>query len=370
MRTVDLYAVLGVRRTATDAEVKIAYRRLVQEWHPDHNPHRQQAAERFTRELNRAFQVLCDARRRHDYDRADPTAGLASGVRGDGRPWSANGSASGDGRAFGSAQGAGTGAADSAGAPGSRAPGPGGRGEPSRPRLLVAPAHVDLGAVRPDERVTVYLAVGNLGGGTLRGWAEADVPWLHVEPRDFYGNQAHVALRLLWGEASGLEAGRRHGALVRVHAEGCETALVTLVVETVAAVQRARSASERDDRPPSEFSPNPRRPRVRPLTLLPERIEITGIRAGESRSVSVTAFATVPKLFDGTVESRCAWVITDGHLRSLEPGVAKLVFRVEVPDVWDGAVDLETSVRVESRLGVADLPIRVRGGEPSRAGSR
>jgi molecular chaperone DnaJ len=66
MAATDYYATLGLDRTATDADVKKAFRKLAQKWHPDvsEDP---AAAERF-KELNEAYQVLSDPDRRQRYD--------------------------------------------------------------------------------------------------------------------------------------------------------------------------------------------------------------------------------------------------------------------------------------------------------------
>ena len=62
----DYYDVLGVPRGATDEEVKRAFRKLAQQWHPDVNTEAG-ADERF-KELNEAYQVLSDPQRRQAYD--------------------------------------------------------------------------------------------------------------------------------------------------------------------------------------------------------------------------------------------------------------------------------------------------------------
>jgi molecular chaperone DnaJ len=62
----DLYTVLGVERGSSDAEIKRAFRRLAQQWHPDVNT-APEAPERF-KEINEAYQVLSDPQRRQAYD--------------------------------------------------------------------------------------------------------------------------------------------------------------------------------------------------------------------------------------------------------------------------------------------------------------
>ncbi len=64
----DYYEVLGVVRTASDAEIKSAYRKLALKYHPDRNPGNKEAEDRF-KEAAEAYAVLADADKRHLYDR-------------------------------------------------------------------------------------------------------------------------------------------------------------------------------------------------------------------------------------------------------------------------------------------------------------
>lgn len=77
----DYYEVLGVSRTATDEEIKKAYRKLAVRFHPDKNPGDREAEERF-KEANEAYQVLCDAGRRSMFDRFGHAAFEQGGVGG------------------------------------------------------------------------------------------------------------------------------------------------------------------------------------------------------------------------------------------------------------------------------------------------
>src|ERR671926_1684399 len=63
----DYYEVLGVTRSASDDDIKKAYRRLALQYHPDRNS-APEATERF-KEATEAYQVLSDAEKRSMYDR-------------------------------------------------------------------------------------------------------------------------------------------------------------------------------------------------------------------------------------------------------------------------------------------------------------
>jgi molecular chaperone DnaJ len=64
----DYYDVLGVARTATDQDIKSAYRKLALKHHPDRNPGDRDAEEKF-KEAAEAYSVLADADKRSAYDR-------------------------------------------------------------------------------------------------------------------------------------------------------------------------------------------------------------------------------------------------------------------------------------------------------------
>uniref|UniRef100_A0A2K5Y7G6 DnaJ homolog subfamily C member 17 n=1 Tax=Mandrillus leucophaeus TaxID=9568 RepID=A0A2K5Y7G6_MANLE len=64
----DLYALLDIEQTATDKEVKKAYRQKALSYHPDKNPDNPRAAELFP-QLSRALEVLTDATARATYDK-------------------------------------------------------------------------------------------------------------------------------------------------------------------------------------------------------------------------------------------------------------------------------------------------------------
>lgn len=66
----DYYEILGINRTATDKEIKSAYRKLARKWHPDlHNGKDKETAEEKIKKINEAYEVLSDKEKREKYDR-------------------------------------------------------------------------------------------------------------------------------------------------------------------------------------------------------------------------------------------------------------------------------------------------------------
>jgi len=68
MEYIDYYKVLGISKTASDKEIKKAYRKMARKYHPDLNPNDKEAEKRF-KEINEANEVLSNVENRKKYDK-------------------------------------------------------------------------------------------------------------------------------------------------------------------------------------------------------------------------------------------------------------------------------------------------------------
>jgi len=66
----DPYEVLGVQKTDSEAAIRSAYRKLAKRHHPDVNPGKPEAAEKF-KEISAAYDILSDKEKRARFDRGE-----------------------------------------------------------------------------------------------------------------------------------------------------------------------------------------------------------------------------------------------------------------------------------------------------------
>lgn len=86
----DYYKILGVSESASQDEIKKAYRELAKKYHPDKNPGNAKAAERF-KEISEAYSILGDEKKRKEYDtlRKNPFGNFSGFGGGKGTNWGA-----------------------------------------------------------------------------------------------------------------------------------------------------------------------------------------------------------------------------------------------------------------------------------------
>jgi molecular chaperone DnaJ len=74
----DYYEILGVLRSASEIEIKKAFRQLALKYHPDRNPENKESEEKF-KEINEAYSCLIDSQKRANYDRFGTAEGVGPG---------------------------------------------------------------------------------------------------------------------------------------------------------------------------------------------------------------------------------------------------------------------------------------------------
>lgn len=88
----DYYDILGVKKDASKADIKAAYRKAALKWHPDKNQNNKKEAETKFKEINEAYQVISDDKKRKTYDQFghaafDPSSGMGSNPFAGGNPF-------------------------------------------------------------------------------------------------------------------------------------------------------------------------------------------------------------------------------------------------------------------------------------------
>jgi DnaJ-class molecular chaperone len=92
----DYYDILGVKKDASKADIKSAYRKAALKWHPDKNPDNKKESETKFKEINEAYQVVSDPAKRQKYDQFghaafDPSSGMGGNPFAGGNPFGGGG---------------------------------------------------------------------------------------------------------------------------------------------------------------------------------------------------------------------------------------------------------------------------------------
>jgi DnaJ-class molecular chaperone len=192
----DPYQVLGVPKSAAQAEIKSAYRKLAKELHPDRNPNNPRVADRF-KEVNAAYAVVGDEKTRARFDRGEiDEAGNERGPFAGYRDYPGGGART-EGFSFNFGGGGGAGLDDilegffgrGGRGGGGRAKAAGGRGVNRRLKIEVTFEEAARGGTRrvtlPDGRtLDVRIPAGIEDGQQIRLKGQGDVGLLGVEPGD------------------------------------------------------------------------------------------------------------------------------------------------------------------------------------------
>ncbi len=82
----DFYKVLGIEKSATEADIKKAYRKLAMQYHPDRNQGDKKAEQKF-KEIGNAYETLSDTKKRKQYDTVGSANSGSQGFPGGGNPF-------------------------------------------------------------------------------------------------------------------------------------------------------------------------------------------------------------------------------------------------------------------------------------------
>ena len=93
----DYYDVLGLKKGATAAEIKSAYRKLALKWHPDKHKDNKAEADKKFKAINEAYEVLSDPQKKQQYDQFGHAAFKQGGFGGAARGGNPFGGAAGQG---------------------------------------------------------------------------------------------------------------------------------------------------------------------------------------------------------------------------------------------------------------------------------
>ncbi|MDP6056589.1 MAG: J domain-containing protein [Dehalococcoidia bacterium] len=169
--TQNYYDMLGVNRSASDKDIKAAYRRMARKLHPDVNPNDERAQDQF-KKVNEAYEVVGDPARRKDYDQfgenwkhADQMRNMGGG-RGPGGGMSFN---LGDLFGGGHAQQGGASFADMFG-------GMGGHAQQQRPQTMKHKGSIDVSLDEVYTGATRRISIGTPNSGTTKRNLEVEVP--------------------------------------------------------------------------------------------------------------------------------------------------------------------------------------------------
>ena len=220
----DPYEVLGVTKTASEAEIKKAHRTLARQYHPDRNPGDKQAEAKF-KEIQDAYDLLSDKKKREQYDQFGFNGSMPGGFPGGGFPggdgggfrWSSEGFPGGAGgnvnidpemlsQLFGNLGGMGGGARRGR----QRRPAPEAEEHEVSIPFLTAAQGGPLGLTINDRHVEVKIPAGIEDGKTLRVQGQApgggDLHLkIRIEPHPYFrreGNDIHIEVPLAMTEAA------------------------------------------------------------------------------------------------------------------------------------------------------------------------